>query len=333
MKHLLAVLLIISVSLQGQTKKYHGDTVSLAFNDELLAGPLENASFSGYAIKTGEAWSAVIFDPSLKVVARGSYTSKRCRTREGWFTFYYPDGKRAASGQYHQDKKQGYWRTWYPSGSLRDSLHYDKDSPAGPYFNYFESGKLSGKGQFINGLEDSSWTWFHANGNISSVEEFSKGALKGQRCRDTTGKIQLENCKLYAEPVTIENETIWQLVYKDLVLPKDNAGYPIEGNVTVNVFITASGELRQMKVVKSDHPELDAILMKALAEEKIWRPAYNHNRPVAYERSLVIPINSKPGLVSQQGLNRTKNKGGDIRTPRLVGDYWNMDRAGYLREF
>jgi hypothetical protein len=332
MKHLLVLLLLISVGLQGQTK-YQGDTVSLAFDDELIAGPPENASFSGYAVRTGETWSAVIFDPSLKVVARGSYSSKRCRTREGWFTFYYPDGKRAASGQYHQDKKQGFWRTWYASGKVRDSLHYDRDNPAGPYFSYFESGRLSGRGQFTNGLEDSSWTWFHANGSISSVEEFSKGTLKGQRCMDTTGRIQLENCKLYAEPMTIENETIWQLVYKDLVLPKDNSGRLIEGNVTVDVLITESGELRQLKVVRSEHPELDAIVMKALAEKKLWRPAYNHNRPVVYERSLVIPINSKPGLVSQHSANRGNDYPGDLRSPRLASYYWNMDNAGYIREY
>lgn len=291
MRHLLFIALLISTGVCAQTRS--PDTVRHLFNDEMLATTPDKAFFSGYAIQTGDKWSAVIFDRSNTVVARGSYHSKACKSKEGWFTFYYQDGKRAASGQFHRDRKQGTWIIWYPSGQVRDSLFYQKDLPEGSYYTFFENGKLSGQGKFLKGLEDSTWQWYHANGRIASVEEYQKGILKGQRCTDSVGQVQLTDCKLYAEPLSSEKKTIGQLI-REYPLPSDGAGKKIEGFVTAEIHITDKGELAYFKILQADHQALDSAARNLLAKQLKWSPAYNHNRSIHYNRTIQLPFFIKP---------------------------------------
>ena len=288
-------LLVLTCYLAATTfaQKINPDTIAIDFNDELMGTTPDNAAYTGYAIKSGQGWTAVIFNDDMKVVARGNYTSQKCKEKQGWFTYYYPDGKRAASGQYHRDKRIGIWRTWYPEGKVRDSIQYEKGKPSGSYYRYFQTGNPSTIGKFKDGLEDSTWTWYHANGKIASSEEYKKGELKGQRCLDSNGLVKRENCYPYLEPMTNKQETIWQVVYDSLKIPLDKNGLPMEGKVTVNVDITEKGEIRHLAVVPGANYVLDSLVGAALAARKQWTPAFDHNRPVAYAGTIVLPINQK----------------------------------------
>jgi hypothetical protein len=306
------------------------DTVTRVFNEELVATS-EAPVFKGYAVRSGNQWQAEIFSESSALVARGSFSSKACKEKEGWFTFYYSNGMRAASGQFHRDKKHGIWRTWYPSGKLRDSLQYRNDKPDGMYHSYFETGGLSGFGKYKDGIEDSTWTWYHPNGIQSSVEEFNRGKLEGQRCMDTMGRKQLKHCELYEEPTTADEKTIWQLVYNGEI-PKDESGQPLDGLVTLDIHITENGELKKMEVIPSGNPKLDSAVTKAIAGQIKWNPAYNHNRPISYVRTLTIPFGSKV-------LRRNNSLRGEHRRNFMdwysgkvpPGYYWNVDYDGGFR--
>lgn len=274
-------------------QKNNPDTIALGFDGQLIGTSPEKAVYTGYAVRSSQGWTAVIFNDAMKVIARGNYTSEKCKEKQGWFTFYFNDGKRAASGQYHRDKRHGIWRTWYPEGKIRDSIHYEKGKPSGYYYSYFPTGKLSTRGKFKEGLEDSTWTWYHPNGKTSSLEEYKKGELKGQRCLDSNGQVRRDNCYPYLEPMTARNETIWQVVYDSLKIPLDKNGLPMEGKVVVNVDITEKGEIRQLAVVPGANRVLDSLVGAALAERKQWTPAYDHNRPIPYAGTIVLPINQK----------------------------------------
>lgn len=265
------------------------DTVLHTFNEELIAASAEQSIFAGYAIRTGSSWSAMIYDAQQKLVARGSYASKQCKGKEGWFTFYYLSGQRAANGQFARDHRQGNWRTWYENGQLRDSINYEKDKPHGVYYTYFENGRISGFGAYKQGFEEGSWTWYHPNGQVSSVEEYIDGRLKGQQCFDINGRKQLSQCKLFAEPVTAQHLNIRQLIRNHAPLPKDASGRLIEGYVTANIHLTEKGELKSFTVLSADHPALDSLARKTLATQQ-WLPAYNHNRAVAFNRTIQIPF-------------------------------------------
>lgn len=297
------------------------DTVVHAFNEYLLATSTDKAVFTGYAVKNGDRWTAQLYDEQENLIARGSYASKKCNDKNGWFTFYYPEGKRAASGQYFRDRKDGNWRIWYPNGQLRDSIEYEKDRPNGSYYTYYENGKLSGKGSFHNGLEDGTWTWYHTNGRVSSVEEYIKGELAGQQCYDTAGRKQLNNCKQYAYPSNLQNLTINEMFSDQNILPKNKAGVTIEGEVTIKIHITETGELKELAILTADHPLLDSLARKTLSVQQ-WTPAFNHNRPVAFNRTILLRM-GKPYLKpfakgSQQDHMPTPNSSGPAFSNRIV---------------
>jgi hypothetical protein len=292
MRNLTWILLFCCASATAQQKSK--DTVVHVFNEYLLATSTDKAVFTGYAVKTGDRWAAQLYDDQENLVARGSYASKKCTDKNGWFTFYYPEGKRAASGQYFRDRKDGNWRIWYPNGQLRDSLEYEKDRPNGSYYTYFENGKISGKGSFQNGFENGTWTWYHPNGQVSSIEEYIKGDLAGQQCFDTAGRKQLTNCKQYAFPSNPQQVTLNGMFSNPDILPKNKAGKPIEGNVTVKIHITETGQLKELKILSADHPLLDSVA-KSKLNIQLWNPAFNHNRPIAFNRVILLQM-GKPNL-------------------------------------
>lgn len=309
---LFASLLACSTSF---AQKKSSDTILHAFDDNLTATKKEYAVFTGYAIRNGVFWSAALYDNEAKLVARGSYLNKNCKDKEGWFTFYYPAGNRAASGQYLRDQKDGNWRIWYENGQLRDSIDYVKNLPHGAYYSYFENGQLSGKGIFKNGIEDSTWTWYHANGQISSVEEYVKGKLEGQQCYDESGRKQMTNCALFKEPLTAENLNLRKLIFDRTPLPKDADGKIIEGYATVFIHLSETGELKECQVLKADHPALETLAKQVLTSQT-WFPAYNHNRKVPFIRTLQIPFfrDHEPHMDFTSAENTWSNDG---RTPAL----------------
>lgn len=287
MKHLLFFILLFCTQAMAQQK--YADTVLHVFNEDLLATTKDKAVFTGYAVKTGDRWAAQVYDEQTRLVARGSYASKQCKDKDGWFTFYNAEGKRAANGQYFRDRKQGNWRIWYTNGQLRDSIDYEKDRPNGVYFTYFEDGTLSGRGNFKDGIEDGTWTWYHPNGQISSIEEYVKGRLAGQQCFDVEGRKQLNDCKLFSEPKTTENFTLRKLILDQTQLPKDPTGKLIEGYVTVGIHIDNKGTIQELTILQSDDPALDSLARKLINSHQ-WHPAYNHNRAVPFIRVLHLPF-------------------------------------------
>jgi hypothetical protein len=311
MRNLTWILLFCCASATAQQKSK--DTVVHVFNEYLLATSTDQAVFTGYAVKTGDRWAAAMYDESSNLVARGSYASKKCNDKNGWFTFYFPEGKRAASGQYFRDRKDGNWRIWYTNGQLRDSIDYEKDRPSGSYYTFFENGTLSGKGNFKDGIEDGTWTWYHPNGQVSSVEEYIKGDLAGQQCFDTAGRKQLANCKQYAFPSNLKQVTLNDMFSDPNILPKDKAGRPIDGTVTVKIHITETGELKELAILSADHPLLDSVARKMLSVQQ-WNPAYNHNRPVDFKRTLLFRMGVPNLRQFQQGFQP-----GHLPTPYSSG--------------
>jgi TonB family protein len=298
MRNLTWIFLFASAAAAAQPRSK--DTVVHAFNEYLLATSNEQAVFTGYAIKMGDRWAAQVYDNKENLIARGSYASRKCTDKNGWFTFYYPEGKRAASGQYFRDRKDGNWRIWYPNGQLRDSLAYEKDRPNGSYYTYFENGKISGKGSFQNGFENGTWTWYHPNGQVSSIEEYIKGDLAGQQCFDTAGRKQLTNCKQYAFPSNLQQVTLNDMFSDPNILPKDKAGRPIDGTVTVKIHITETGELKELAILSADHPLLDSVARKMLSNIQ-WNPAFNHNRPIVFDRTILFRMGKPYPKQFQQG--------------------------------
>lgn len=327
MRNLTWILLFSCAAAAAQPRSK--DTVVHAFNEYLLATTTDNAIFTGYAVKTGDRWSAQLYDNQENLIARGSYASKKCNDKNGWFTFYYPEGNRAASGQYFRDRKDGNWRIWYPNGQLRDSIEYEKDRPNGSYYTYFENGLLSGKGTFRDGIEDGTFTWYHPNGKISSVEEYIKGALAGQQCYDTAGRKQLTNCKQYAFPSNPQQVALNDMFKDPSILPKNKVGSIIEGTVTIKIHITETGELKELAILTADHPLLDSLVRKTLNVQQ-WTPAFNHNPPVAFERTMLLRMGKPYSQGFQDGYQPNH-----LPTPYSSGPAFSdriFDRTAYYRD-
>lgn len=99
--------------------------------------------------------------------------------------------------------KQGPWKTFYPSKKLKSEGSYKNNKPLGVFTVFFENGKLKaqmdyqpdfitcksvlydslgykvGEGIYVNKTKEGEWKYFSEDGNIRSIENYSKGVLNG----------------------------------------------------------------------------------------------------------------------------------------------------------
>jgi uncharacterized protein len=78
----------------------------------------------------------------------------------GEWKFYYKNGKLEQTGVYLKNEKpDGEWKWYYDNGNLWMEEFYDGGLENGMMTEYSDSGTVIAKGNYVDGLEDSSWVY------------------------------------------------------------------------------------------------------------------------------------------------------------------------------
>jgi TonB family C-terminal domain len=80
-------------------------------------------------------------------------------------------------------------------------------------------------------------------------------------------------------------------VQKNIKYPENALENDIEGKVTVNFVVDATGKIRNARVVKGVDPELDAEALRVVSEAPAWAPAKQNGKNVPVTCS--IPVTFK----------------------------------------
>jgi antitoxin component YwqK of YwqJK toxin-antitoxin module len=112
----------------------------------------------------------------------GFYKSMKLKIRQGFFTYYYENGKKASEGMYAKDKKSGEWNYWSAEGVLKNTERFANGfiiSATG----YYENGQRRYSGEYTYGKRQGEWTYWNPEGRITFQGNFNNGLKQGEWIR------------------------------------------------------------------------------------------------------------------------------------------------------
>ncbi len=273
------------------------------------------ARFYSLTEKTDSGWGRrdyFIHEKALQMV--GLYEDSSCQIPNGSFYFFNAAGKLQSAGINRHGKKEGLWLSYHNNGMMSDSIFYADGNPSGTSFAWYENGYLhdssvynaDGSGVevswFDNGNESQAgrfsagrkmngkWQFFHANGQVSSLETYQDGALlnkqyfneDGSTLADTTNKDKLAEFK--------GGMSGWQhYLEKHLYFPDQyrftNGDSAI---VVVTGTIDETGKMTNVYVSTPFYPAFDKIALSIVSKSPLWSPAIRHNRKVKFTFSQAV---------------------------------------------
>lgn len=267
------------------------DTAIRYLNENLEITNRSQGKYTARLFRTGMQYGATVTDDSGRLVFTGIYKDKQMVTRNGLFTFYYPDGKKKSEVTILNDRAEGPWIKWHPDGKLNDSTVYTRGTKTGFSRAWHENGNLLSEGYYANNLPDSSWSWYYENGKCSTREKYSSGRLFSLECFDTTGQYTGFSCSL-DKPPTIKGMYggLEKLITDSLLYPREAWQKRIEGNVELEFVITKKGVLEGLRILNSPSPLLSDEVIRVLNMPKGWYPAVEHNREVDRKLRINVPF-------------------------------------------
>ena len=283
------ISLLVTVSASAQRKSK--DTLVRFFDGNLESTTKKKAVFAGVIVRDVAGWNCLIYDDSMRIIVRGKYADEDCKVKEGWFMYYYADGKRASGGRYTRNVRHENWKAWHENGQLKDSVTYTMGTIQGPAKSYHENGKLASEGNYVLGQFDGAWTFYHENGQPSTKELYKANKLADLECFDTTGVSIGLNCGINRPPVIKGKYGGLEQYLADSIKPVTRlSGERVEGVVTVQFTITKEGQMQGFRILNSADGLLTKEVYRVITGIKEWYPAVSHNRLVDHTFTLNIPF-------------------------------------------
>ena len=247
---ILPILLLLAV--QAFSQKSSKDTLVRYFNADLEPCKKKEFVFIGLIIRDQGGWSGIIYDDSARTIMRGKYKDDDCLVKEGFFIYYYSNGKRLLGGKFENNARQGPWLRWYPSGQLRDSIYLVNNLANGPSFSYYENGQLESAGIYRQGKYDHDWTFYHENGKPATRERYVDEKLAELECFDSAGNSLGVNCALNRAPEIKGKYGGFEKYLTDsLHYPEDAQKNAIKGIVQFQFTVTKEGQVSNINILSS----------------------------------------------------------------------------------
>lgn len=267
------------------------DTLIRYFNSSFQPVNRNIAAYNGKVYQDNKGWNARIFNDSGKLVLTGTFKDRNLNVKNGFFTWYYPNGNLLTAGQITDDIQTGIWQSWHPGGQKKDSVLFINGVKSGPAWSWHENGQPKFIGGFLNGMASGDWTWFYPNGNPSTKEKYDKGKLSSLECFDENGKFTGINCPIETPP-TIKGVYggINKFIMDSLLFPKEALQRNITGLVEVVFTITRDGKMENIRFESTPSKILSDEVLRVLMLVPGWYPAVEHNQKVDYPIRLRIPF-------------------------------------------
>ena len=281
------LLLVTSAQAQRKSK----DTLIRFFDGNLEVATKKKAAFAGVIVRDIEGWNCLIYDDSMRIIVRGKYADEDCKVKEGWFMYYFADGKRASGGKYTRNLRHDNWKTWHENGQLKDSVIYYMGAIQGAAKSYHNNGNLASEGNYEVGQYNGAWTFYHENGNPATKEVYKGNKLADLECFDTTGASIGLNCGISRPPVIKGKYGGLEQYLADSLKPVNRLnGERVEGVVSVQFTITKEGQMLGFRILNSADGLLSKEVYRVITSIREWYPAVSHNRLVDHTFMINIPF-------------------------------------------
>lgn len=305
------VLTYLDEELNATSKKnavYYGVAINQGDHWMLYAlysdtTPVLKAWFSDRQLKIKDG-PYLVYYPQRKKAKEGTYANNKM---SGTWRTWYPNGQPKDSGLMKDNQMVGEWKTWYENGQLAILGNYrEKQATAldvflsekidvftgtkdGVFTSWYTNGKMETTGFYAGDVLDSTWRWFHENGQPSTIEQYHMGKLASVQCFDTLGNFTGDLCPLSRSAGLQEYGDYKKFIYEHLLWPREAVRKGIEGDVRVRFTINKKGELVNLRV-DTDQDLLKKAVLDLFDQMKEWYPAVSHNRVIDSEEEMIIPF-------------------------------------------
>lgn len=126
-KHLTLLALLLGTVATGMAQK---EVHTLHLNSLMQNVSENNAAYKLQLTKTaGNTYKGIIYDYSNTIKAEGNYVQVGKKFLEdGYFTYYYQDGKIESEGNYARGIKVGTWKRYDANGKRKTDRYYPEES-------------------------------------------------------------------------------------------------------------------------------------------------------------------------------------------------------------
>lgn len=143
MYKIITYLLVCTICVHhGFAQKKQPDTLRKHLDTRLAFTKKANADFPALAVRAGDHWLLVSVYPDTSVLLKAYFLNEQLTIKDGPFTLYHSQRRKAAEGVYENNIKQGPWKFWHINGQLRDSGAYRNNHFTGEWRRWNDSGQL-----------------------------------------------------------------------------------------------------------------------------------------------------------------------------------------------
>lgn len=197
----------------------------------------------------------------------GTYSDKETYTRNGFFTAFYPNGKKSSEGYYNENVQVGKWTKWYKNGQICEVSSYENvkepdqrlkvenfwDSLGnelvingnGEYFTDEDDQVRYAKRSLRGGLKTGKWTGFFENGEVAYEEEYDNNKLIKGHSFDSTGE-QYRYDKL----LDVDVIEFLEFLKKNMKYPAIARTSGIQGKVVIHILVDPDERIIKSRIVK-----------------------------------------------------------------------------------
>src|SRR5690349_24291937 len=117
------LLLLLTVSLSSTT---FAQKIEAYYDYRWKETKPETARFLAVTEKTDSGWHRRDYYMQEKMLQMdGTYEDSLCKRPNGYFWYYYPNGRLDRAGHYFHSKKTGLWLSYHYNGMMSDSSSYN----------------------------------------------------------------------------------------------------------------------------------------------------------------------------------------------------------------
>ncbi|MFT7158445.1 MAG: protein TonB [Parvicella sp.] len=158
-------------------------------------------------------------------------------------------------------------------------------------FTYFNiNGNKKNQGFYKKDLKVGEWIWYHKNGEISSIEQYSLNKMDTFKFFDEEGNELLGDLIYEIEPEFPGGiDSLYNFLGNNTVYPPSALENGVQGKVYISFIIDKDGSIEDVKVIKSIHSVLDKEATRVIKSMPNWTPGKQHN--ICVKTKYNIPIN------------------------------------------
>lgn len=260
----LVIILLTALTATSQ------DTTYTFFDSDWQETPMEDYAYYRKVYKAGKnKWAVLDYYRNGNLQMTGLYNSKRLYKKNGIFTYYYKNGLKKTEYTYVLENKEGPCQGWFKDGT--------KD-----FTGFYSNNKMNGE-----------WLWYFNNGPMSAQESYINDSLITYSFWNEDGS-EADIKQAMREPYFIGGQDAITH-YLD-----ENVNYPMkariggfEGEVIVSFTINRTGQVEDVKVIKSVQKWLDREAVRVIVSMPDWIPGIRHNRleRVLFQLPIIFKLN------------------------------------------